>query len=1782
MEENLGDLGAILRLKTDPADIAAAQQQLNAIFGTAQSGINAINEGIAKIQRITSLGILGGGLAGIVSQVFQTRSYFQDAASSMKTFLGDAEKAAKFTKELQDYAFYNMFEFSDLVGVSKQLIAYGTTDTKEIIRVTDQLSNIATGTGANINDMVNIYNKIKAQGKLQGDELNQLASRGLVVKDVLKEMGETVNGNNVSFEQFQKVLTHVTSEGGMFHDLMKDQLNNLSASAAQLSDNLTSLWNSVGESLEPVMKEAIDLAGLLIEKGAEGFENVQAYLFDIAKAYGIYKVVEAGMTWNAENKEQERVRSVEKLTSALEEAEEATKNVENADLQAAVKKKKLTAQEAAEVSELRKRIAEENKAKIASGELTKEEAKKIATATEGLKMREIELKKVKQQADEEVAAIDKEIAALEKKKQVQDSLLLTAHNNKDYSSADKAETSIKEIQAQKNTLALARQAAAERQLAATTGISTIQQAQNTAALAQNTAARNVFSRAATAAGAALKGIGSSIVEMINPMGLLISAVTFLAEHLWEVYQAGSATEQAQKRLREAQDEAEKQTLEEMQKLGEYAQIIRQTKEDTEAFKDAKQGLWDMANKLNIQTTETVNGIKQEMSAIDLVNKKYDEYKEKIRQVANEQAYQSFIKNEKQAITEQITDVTSYLREEMENTLLDGLKGDELGAKRAEIAAAVSDIGIQLLEGNTMLTGRTKEIYDEYVGKIGDDWKKYWVTLKREIHGIDDKISGDGDLHERQEGESLSEYATRTAKGYGAYLMERARTQIDASNAAIIQAKKTFNIHDEDKKSDEKDQKGNKSPLTQKILKAKEEAKKYIEEYAKISEERRKALRKIDLDASLDDEQRQAKKDKVEINATQQFEELAANYEHFTKKIKGAKFTEQIFDNYGFGVDTENKDLIRNLEAAYEYASNEEISIARAKKTQTVKEIADINKQIEKLQAKDEIDPKTGKVKQRTEQEESAINTTVNQMQQRIAILTAISEGYQTVINADKEWEKNYTRIHAITKQENEKFLDSQVKKQQDIKESYDKLRRELMIMFDDKQLTDEEYRKMSFQLDMNEEKERQQEYINIYGGYYAKRADLMQQWEQRLANIPPEYLTVAKEKMVEELSKMDFSRFKESLNWDAIFGDLSRKTSKTLVKNLEDLRAAYESEKGNMGIEEIKTVTEAIAKLDNELNKRNPWRAMVKSIKTMKETAKNLPNLIEKHEQAQKNLNAAVAEYKRITKELKDLQEQLNNANLTDAERADLQTQISNKIKEQGKALANVTEKEKAATQAQKELNEEQAKANQAPLDWIKGWQDVSKSIAEAGDALAQFDGKLGEIGSVLANIGSELQNAFSSIQSGDMFSTVSTAVTSIVGIVSTISNSRKKARQEEKDWALAQQRFADNMQLIEIQSTRLATKNKENIFGVRDYMGEAQDAVEAYKIAQNKLYAQIAKIDKDGKAKVGQRDGVDWNAVGKTTGKGAAAGAAIGTAVGGWALGLGTVIGGAIGAVGGFFSGLFGGKKKKDQWGGLLEQYPELVERAANGEERINMELAEQLIQQGIVNDETKEMLETAKSYQEEMDAAEEQISNIVSDLTGSLAQNLKNALVDAFVAGEDAAGAFKKTVDKMLEDMIADLMFTAAFQDLFDELGEKYKEIFRGKGTVEDIVNATNQFMDEGAARSQLFVDGLGAVQKAVKENGGHNLWSSEQDRQAVTGGIANVTQDTAEEMNGRLTQIQSHTFSINENMKIMVSMQTTQLAILQGIHTDTGELHTIRADIASVKEAVADIQVRGIKLK
>ena len=225
-------------------------------------------------------------------------------------------------------------------------------------------------------------------------------------------------------------------------------------------------------------------------------------------------------------------------------------------------------------------------------------------------------------------------------------------------------------------------------------------------------------------------------------------------------------------------------------------------------------------------------------------------------------------------------------------------------------------------------------------------------------------------------------------------------------------------------------------------------------------------------------------------------------------------------------------------------------------------------------------------------------------------------------------------------------------------------------------------------------------------------------------------------------------------------------------------------------------------------------------------------------------------------------------------------------------------------------------------------------------------------------------------------------------------------------------------------------TAKNGNLF-LKDFANRAKDATLAMVDAKKNLQNSLDALD-GGRAKKGQRNAVDWKAVGNGAGSGATVGAAIGSVVPVIGTAIGAVVGGVVGGV----VGLFGGKKKKDSFAGLLAEYPELISKGADGVERLNKELAQTLINNNMVDEGTKGLLQSSIEWSDQVEKASEEIKGIVNDLAGGLGDGIRNALVDAFEAGTDSAKAFQGEVEKVMESIITQMMFDAFFKESFDTL--------------------------------------------------------------------------------------------------------------------------------------------------
>ncbi len=297
-------------------------------------------------------------IQGFTSQIIKVRSEFQNTEASFRVFLGSAEKAKNFMDEIQGYAFNNVFEFKDLTKVSAQLLAYGH-DVNSIIPIIDKLSNVAAGANVPLEQLASLYNKAKSQGKLMTDDIQQWQRAGVpVIQELAKTfnmaedaMWEMVTTGKIGFNEIDQVITKLTSSGGMFAGMMTEKMKTLGDSVGLLQDSLTAMFNEIGEKNEDFLRSGI----LAVNSLVENYEDVIRVLKSIAIAYGTYRAAVVLNTLATKNQTGVALidNTVRKAKIALLKAE-AVATGQTAALQA-----KMTAAEIAHTAALQAKLTVE-------------------------------------------------------------------------------------------------------------------------------------------------------------------------------------------------------------------------------------------------------------------------------------------------------------------------------------------------------------------------------------------------------------------------------------------------------------------------------------------------------------------------------------------------------------------------------------------------------------------------------------------------------------------------------------------------------------------------------------------------------------------------------------------------------------------------------------------------------------------------------------------------------------------------------------------------------------------------------------------------------------------------------------------------------------------------------------------------------------------------------------------------------------------------------------------------------------------------------------------------------------------------------------------------------------------------------------------------------------------------------------------------------------------------------------------------------------------------------
>lgn len=279
--------------------------------------------------------------------------------------------------------------------------------------------------------------------------------------------------------------------------------------------------------------------------------------------------------------------------------------------------------------------------------------------------------------------------------------------------------------------------------------------------------------------------------------------------------------------------------------------------------------------------------------------------------------------------------------------------------------------------------------------------------------------------------------------------------------------------------------------------------------------------------------------------------------------------------------------------------------------------------------------------------------------------------------------------------------------------------------------------------------------------------------------------------------------------------------------------------------------------------------------------------------------------------------------------------------------------------------------------------------------------------------------------------------------------------------------------------------------------------------------------------------------------------------------------------------TGLFGWGAGRDTYSGLTSQYKDLVK--ANG--HLNLELAKSIVQTRQFEGDGKKTFEALIKKEEQYEEALKKMDEYLSGIFGNYGDEVINAVVDAFDRGEDAAKAFGDTTKKVMQQMVKDMLQASVLQPILKEQAEKVKRAFES-GDNNTMLKAAAQATKEIQSAQGRLKDTYAQLSDELKKEGIDLTQSDEKTRQASEKGIATASQDSVNELNGRMTAIQGHTFSIAEQTRMLVNNSNLILRSVMGIERNTNDLPTrlaaVEAATKAMRNSLDDIALKGVKIK
>lgn len=1706
-----------------------AQAELRGIGTAAEAEVLKMDGLMGKLAASAAGLFAVDKIKDFVSQLALVRGEYQQLEVAFETMLGSKSKSDALMGQLIDTAATTPFEMSEVAEASKMLLAYGMEGDK-VNETLIRLGDIAAGLSMPLKDLAFLYGTTMVQGRLYTQDLNQFLGRGIPLADELakqfgknkSEVKKLVEEGKIGFPEVQKAIEALTGEGSKFGGLMEKQSKTIKGQLSNIEDAWEQMINEIGKSQEGNISGVLDITGKLIEN----WRTIGKVVLTAAAAIGAYKA--AVVTVAAVHKVSETAKV---LTTGQQ-----LRSVLTLEQQAKLSKMKLSTSSLAYAKAVQTEVHAElqkQKALVQTTQIEVQAAEKeIAFAT----MRE-------KKAAEAVAAKRSQVGAAmmsgnAKRIEAATTALSTAQER--LNTAEKAKnTAIQSLSSKQATL----NTAAKR-------VNTLETAANTAAQTASTGATNLLSMA-------LHGLGRAI--MSNPIGLLVGAITAAASAMFFFKQSTDEVTQMSERFGESAAKS-------IQQVESLSTVLMGLDEGTGVYKKTMEELNTILEEYGV--TQIKEG-----DNIDTINKKRKQAIELIKSEGIERQRLNAIKTAQ----ERFDDTEGKANEELAKRLrsadyLDQSQGNSFAADELRknsdnvaniVASAVQQHGhlIANKTGEELEKGREelKRLIKERMKMAGfsdDAVNKTWIEgtfFDTDI--LDDYIDKIQDAtSERQRFIDITNKDAEAQKRLGEASMTSA-DRIEAGERKLLSTSKTADELYKNVSRIAKDFADNTlnfhinfdgEPPAWMLKMESGRVKDLAARFASILEEmKRTGKTTINLGGKVytDKEVAQRTVDYGKTAQIQSKREEAARQKAEEQRKQAAK-----------DAKAEAKRRAKAAADARKKAEEERKRIALEKH--------DLEKDIEKY--KDSIIEK---------EYESSLEIRQNK-------INLLEDGYE---KERQQIELNYERLLFENKKRSDAMVEAiKENKMREWKIANPKATKEKENAYRDKlNVTEKDFdpsqRAMLAQYESVAEETRVKASGDLYKraiaefqDYDTRRTEIAKEGEQKRASIEAYFSQYARE-LQEEIAKAGKDKNDALAKFDSEAHTAAEKREKEASQKLADIAGTKE-----------RALAESKRKQEKDIKAVND-----EEIESTKKTSALFVNLFgDASEKSRKELHKVITETESLLAYLRETPDEkiVPSFGFSAQELRNLK-QAPEKVKEitdQLKRLKDAVKAENPFVALSEAINDVFRKAEQG--ESLPALEVRLKKLASAAsataDVIAPISAKLSamfeaagsqnlsEQADALTETMTTVSNIGKGFAQGGIVGGIAAAAGEAIGYVTKAfqaAAAHKKALLEIQKQINEQQLQYNEL----LRQERLEARDLETIFGTDKYT----KARRALLVAKD-WDADIKKrIKGDLKTLADYRFSLEkkeqW-AGGRILFDPKAEGDHYG-------LGMISV------KTGHAKSGFFGLGKGRDLYSGItqLAEYKDLVK--ANG--HLNLELAKSIASTREFEGDGKKAFESLIKAEENYEAALKQLDDYLGGIFGNYATDIMDVIADAFERGTDAAEAFGDVTRKVMRNVAKDMVQAAILQPVIEQQSELVKKAY-ATGNEDEITKALGAASHAFADVEKVAQEEYKKAAEMFKRQGIDLSGGSAATREASQKGIATASQDSVDELNGRMTAVQGHTYNIAENTRMLLGTANEILKGVVGIERNTGNVHArlsvVEQHLKSVKDTVGDIALKGIKIK